>query len=244
MRLIVDLEPADPPFGLALDEAVFDVAREGGQGCVRLWVNHRAVIVGRSQRLESEVDLGRARREGFLVLRRISGGGTVVHYPGNLNVSVITAARTVGSVEMTFARIGGAVARGISALSAPVEASGNRLIASGRKVGGAAQARRGGAVLYHTTVLVAPADLPLDSLLLAHRAEYRPVGVRSRAEATTTLSEILARSISLVEASKAAIGGLAAVFDLEESVLEPQETSRAQRLALEKYGRTEWNASR
>ncbi|HHE51816.1 MAG TPA: lipoate--protein ligase family protein, partial [Candidatus Acetothermia bacterium] len=58
LRLIVDLDPADPAFGLALEEVLLESTRSGAD-TLRFWVNDRCVIVGRSQAVECEVDLSR-----------------------------------------------------------------------------------------------------------------------------------------------------------------------------------------
>ncbi len=244
MRLIVDLIPSDPRFGLALDEALFESVVRGGDGILRVWIDRLAVIVGRSQSLAAEVDLAQARREGIRVLRRISGGGTVVHYRGNLNVSAIAATGAVGSVAAAFSRLGAAIVDGLSTLGLLADVSGNRLSICGRKIGGAAQARRGAAVLYHSTVLVFPPERPIESLLLAHRPGYRPVGVASRPESMTTLSEVLGRSVAVGEAASAIVSGLASAFRCDEAAVSVDEAARAAGLAEKKYGSWQWNASR
>ncbi|HDL86036.1 MAG TPA: lipoate--protein ligase family protein, partial [Candidatus Acetothermia bacterium] len=39
LRLIVDLNPADPALGLALDEALLESAKNMAADTLRLWVN-------------------------------------------------------------------------------------------------------------------------------------------------------------------------------------------------------------
>ena len=245
MRLIFDLAAAAPALGLALDEVLFESVREGGEGVTRLWVNERSVIIGRSQGIAAEVDLARARTEGIPVLRRISGGGAVYHYPGNLNVSVMPGPEArPGSVRDVFLRLGDAIRVGLASLSLDIDVSGNRLLLAGRKLGGAAQARRGGCVLYHTTLLVRPADRPIGRLLMAHRQDYHASGVSSRPEETTTLAEALGRPLSTEEAVNAVVTGLANGFELARDTVTKLESERARSLADIKYGSLAWNASR
>jgi lipoate-protein ligase A len=245
MRLIVDLDTAAPALGLAVDEALFESVRDEGEAVLRFWVNEPSVIIGRSQGIAAEVDLDRARGEGIPVLRRISGGGAVYHYPGNLNVSVILGPEDeAGSVEHVFLRLGDAIRVGLAGLPLLVDVSGNRLLIADQKLGGAAQARRRSCVLYHTTILVRPADRPIERLLMAHRPGYRADGVMSRPERTTTLTEALGRSLSTEEAVNAVVTGFAAGFRLAGGTVTQAERDRALWFADNKYGSSAWNASR
>ena len=245
MRLIVDLDPGEPALGLARDEALLESTCSSKEGVARLWINRPAAIIGRSQAIGAEIDLAGARAEGLAVLRRISGGGAVLHYPGNLNVSVSVstepAAESVGAV---FARWIGAVRDGLRILTPSVASSGNRLLVGDRKLGGAAQARRRGGILFHTTVLVGPCGWPMDRFLRAHRAGYRTDRVASRPESTLCLSEALGRVVEMAEVCEAVCRGLALQGSLDPDRMRDREVERARMLAETKYRRDEWNLSR
>ena len=81
-----------PAENLALDEALFEAAEAGeiAGGVLRLWESpDYCVVLGRSSRAEVEVNLDACRREGVPVLRRPSGGGTVLVGPGCLMFAVV-----------------------------------------------------------------------------------------------------------------------------------------------------------
>jgi len=247
IRLIRDLEPSDPALGLALDEALLESVRAGGVDTVRLWVNGRAVVIGRSQEIEAEVDLEEAERLAIPVIRRISGGGAVYHHPGNLNVSLYLGdSRLIGGVEEAFRLIGGAIVAGLSELGIEAEPDGNRLICADKKIGGAAQARRGTALLYHTTLIVRPDPLPMERLLLALRPGYCTSAVPSHPFPTTSLSEIIEKGPSLADVGKAVAKGIARLIGgpAVEGGLSASETASARQLAVEKYGADRWNRQR
>ena len=246
LRLIRDLTPTLPAEGLALEEAILEHVCQGGMDTLRFWVNERAVVIGRSQAVASEVDLAQARQLDIPVLRRISGGGTVYHYPGNLNLSLFLAdARPLGAVIETFSLLGEAITSALSPLGISASIRDNNLFIADKKIGGAAQARRGTALLYHTTLLVTPDTIPMERLLLAMRPSYTSTRVPSYPHATTTLTEIVP-SLTLPILVDHLTG---ATCDLLRRTVTPgrpteEERTRAEELAEKKYRSDRWNLSR
>jgi lipoate-protein ligase A len=248
MRLCLDLEARDAAVGLAIDEALLESVRNGGEDTIRLWVSNRAVILGRSQRAADECDGDAARRLAIPILRRLSGGGAVYHYPGNLNVSVTAAdSRRLGTVEGAFACFGESLAAGLrGGLGAAVHADGRNLVVGDRKISGAAQARRGRAILIHGTVLVWPDIVEMALVLRALHPDYAPRSMPSRPQATTNLSDVLARPVGLTEAADAVLRGLVGLFPgpWSRTPIASGERTHAAELESARYRNAEWNESR
>lgn len=240
MRRRSDLEAVPASLGLAVDEALLESVRRGGEAMVRFWIGERAVVIGRSQRIEDEVDLPVARQDGVLIFRRCSGGGAVLHYPGNLNVSVVVGG--VGSVGEVFQRLGGAVADALREMGVDARVRGSAIMERFGKLSGAAQARRGRAVLYHGTLLLEPDVVPMQRYLLALRAGYAPARVPSRPQPTTTLSESLGRKVTAAEVAAAV--GLALSRILGEpgggDTLTAEELASAETLRRSRYEDSTW----
>jgi lipoate-protein ligase A len=81
-----------PAENLALDEALLDHAEEIDTEfeVLRLWESRQPfVVVGRSSRVEQEVDLATCRACQIPVLRRSSGGAAIVAGPGCLMYAVV-----------------------------------------------------------------------------------------------------------------------------------------------------------
>jgi len=246
LRLIVDLDPVDPSFGLALEEALFTGSVEGDGDALRLWVNGRSVVIGRSQSASSEVDLTRLRALRVPVIRRISGGGAVYHYQGNLNVSLfLRDGAKLGTAPEAYDAIGVALARGLAKHGIDARAEGNVIMVGDRKIAGAAQARRGRGLLYHASLLVSPSPIPIEGLLLAMQGTYRTRGVASHALPIVTAAE-LAPGISSEGLARTLSGAIARRLgeELKEGGCTRRELERAERLRAAKYGRDEWNLSR
>lgn len=81
----------DPAAQLAFDEAVLLEADDlGSDESLRLWeFSQPVVVIGRSSKYESEVDLEFCAAEQIPVLRRCSGGASIAAGPGCLMYSVV-----------------------------------------------------------------------------------------------------------------------------------------------------------
>ncbi|MHB8898807.1 MAG: lipoate--protein ligase family protein [Thermoguttaceae bacterium] len=89
---LLELTLPTPEENLALDEALLDQAEEGPRRCevLRLWESDRPmVVVGRSSRLSEEVRSDECRRRRIPVLRRSSGGTSIVAGPGCLMYALV-----------------------------------------------------------------------------------------------------------------------------------------------------------
>lgn len=89
--LLLDLTLPTAADNLALDEALLDAVDDdpAAPELLRLWeCPQYAVVLGRSCRAADEVELRECAAEGVPVLRRTSGGGTVVIGPGCLMYSL------------------------------------------------------------------------------------------------------------------------------------------------------------
>jgi lipoate-protein ligase A len=90
MQQIVD-QLTDPEDHLALDEALLLEAEQGGGAdALRVWEFSRHVVVaGRGTRVSQEIDQPLCQSRGIPILRRCSGGASVVGGPGCLMYSVV-----------------------------------------------------------------------------------------------------------------------------------------------------------
>jgi len=85
-----DLSFKSPAENLAFDEALLKQAEEGSSGeALRLWESPVVfVVLGRISPME-DVVVENCRRDGVEIVRRSSGGGTVLQGPGCLNFSFV-----------------------------------------------------------------------------------------------------------------------------------------------------------
>lgn len=115
-----------------------------------LWQDTPSVVIGKHQRLRSEVDQEWAEREQVHIARRFSGGGAVYHDLGNVNLTFIeTTPRLPEFVTylqrtLDFLNSMGLMATGGERLG---------IYLNGLKISGSAQCLYKDRVLYHCTLL-------------------------------------------------------------------------------------------
>ena len=88
---LLDLTLPTPAENLACDEALLDWCEAGGnEEVLRLWESPTPfVVVGYANKVTSEVNVAACEARGVPILRRCSGGGTVVQGPGCLSYALV-----------------------------------------------------------------------------------------------------------------------------------------------------------
>jgi lipoate-protein ligase A len=88
---LLNLTLPTPAENLACDEALLDFFEEhGGDGLLRFWEpKDYFVVVGYGNHVAKEVNVAACEREKIPILRRCSGGGTILQGPGCLNYSLV-----------------------------------------------------------------------------------------------------------------------------------------------------------
>lgn len=182
---LLDFTFPTPAENLACDEALLDAAETGESGEVlRFWESPGPfVVLGYANRIMSEVNVTACKTRGIPILRRCSGGGTVVQGPGCLNYAVvlgITESGPTRSINSTNQYVMERNRRAIeSALRTPhsaISIQGHTdLVLDNLKFSGNAQRRRKSFLLFHGSLLL-NFDLALISALLnmpSLQPEYR-----------------------------------------------------------------------
>mgnify|MGYP000936034107 FL=1 len=138
---------SDIYFHLAAEEYLL---KQGNEDIFMLWQDTPSVVIGKHQRLRSEVDQEWAEREQVHIARRFSGGGTVYHDLGNVNLTFIeTTPRLPEFVTYLQRTLDFLNSMGLMATG------GDRLgiYLNGLKISGSAQCLYKDRVLYHCTLL-------------------------------------------------------------------------------------------
>lgn len=134
---------------LAMDEWLLDHIQEG-ELAFYLYVNQRAVIIGKNQNPWKECNLSAMERDKVQLVRRITGGGAVFHDRGNLNFSFIA-----GKGRYDLERQMKMILQALREMGIPAEFTGrNDLTAEGKKFSGNAFCGRKETRQHHGTLLI------------------------------------------------------------------------------------------
>lgn len=147
----------------------------GLEEVVLLYVNDRAVVVGRNQTIEAEVDCIYCREHNIEVVRRLSGGGAVYHDEGNLNYAIIcNSPEHPLDTDYTRPIVWALNRLGVAATTG----SRGEITVDGVKISGSASMVRRGRVLFHGTLLF-DSDLQTLNTALRGNTTLQHKGVRS-----------------------------------------------------------------
>jgi len=236
----LDLTLPSPAENLAGDEACLDAAESGAGGEVlRFWESSQPfVVVGYANTVASEVNMGACAARGIPILRRCSGGGTVMQGPGCLNFALILRIRTDGPTrgistanQFIMERNRTAIAMTMDHPPATIRVQGHTdLTLNGLKFSGNAQRRRQQFLLFHGTLL-----LDFDAALMSELLPLPSLqpDYRARRDHESFLTRL---PISRHQAKAALVQAWHAVTPLPN----PPRTSITT-LVAEKYSRAEWN---
>jgi lipoate-protein ligase A len=210
---------------------------------VRLWEwTEPALVIGSHQSVANEVDVAAAKELGFTVTRRMSGGGTMLCEPGRtITYSLYVPATIVGGLSFreSYAALDAWAVRSFVALGVPASYREiNDIISPRGKIAGAAQARRRGFILHHTTIAHAMDPALLTRLIRIGRERVSGRGVRSADKAVSPLSWFT--SLDCAGVARNLEQSFVADFNARTGDVSRDELTAAQGLVATKYGTAGW----
>jgi lipoate---protein ligase len=234
------------PHSAATNVALDEVLGISGRPSLRFWNwAEPAVVLGRCQSIANEVDRDAMTERGFALVRRPSGGGAMFVQPhGAITWSMVLPEEAVAglTIRRSYETCDAWAVQSLRELGAdahhvPV----NDIACSTGKIAGAAQSRRSGMVLHHTTLAY---DLRMDELSGVLRIGREPIGTNAVASA----AKVVAPLRSQVTLSRAAVvERLLATFQSRYGgTVEPltaAELASAEDLAQTKYRDPVWTGA-
>ena len=234
---LLDLTLPSPAENLAADEALLDAAETSDQGEVlRFWESAtHFVVVGYSNRVADEVNVKACEAYKIPILRRCSGGGTVLQGPGCLNYTLIlriASDNTLQNISLANQFIMGRNRTALQTLlKKPVRIQGYTDLTRGElKFSGNSQRRHRMFLLFHGTFLL-NFDLTLMALLLRFPSKQPDYRESREHEKFLTQLEVSAAEV------KAALTNIWQVSEPLSAF--PQSSIEA--LSREKYSTREWS---
>lgn len=226
----------DPAYNLAFEEYVQANRREGNY--LILWQNCNAVIVGRNQNTETEINREFVDSHGIRVIRRNTGGGAVYHDMGNLNYSFIADASS--PEDRSAAQFTAPVVEALKNLGLDAAASGrNDILVSGHKVSGTAQYLMKGRILHHGTLLFDSNLSTVSGALNPDPTKFQSKGIKSVRSRVGNIRQFLSNDLTLPQFWSYLKTSLADSLIL--SSLSAEELAAVALLKQEKYDTWQWN---
>jgi lipoate---protein ligase len=229
---------------MALDEVLLNQVIAGARPpTMRMWRwIERALVIGSHQSVRNEVDLDGARDHGFVITRRMSGGGTMLCEPDRtITYSLyLPESRVAGvSFRKSYALLDAWAVAALNELGVPASYREiNDIISPQGKIAGAAQARRRGHVLHHTTMAHSMDVELLPRVIRVGRSSISPRGVRSAEKPVSPLSWFT--GLSCEEVARKLCTYFVNEFDGRESRLSDDELRSGEELVERKYATAEW----
>jgi lipoate---protein ligase len=219
---------------LAVDEALLLNAEADDSEVLRVWEwFNPAIVLGSGCKLAEDVDEVTCHRDGVPVLRRSSGGGTVLLGAGCLCFSLVLSyerAPALGEIRPSYTYILERIRTALADLAPDVRCAGTSdLACGGQKFSGNAQQRKRNYLLHHGTLLYA-FDVSRVSRYLrlpARQPDYR--GGREHADFLMNLPTNAAELKQRLRVAWSA-----------EEVMQTWPQDMVKQLVDEKYSRLEW----
>lgn len=228
----------------AMDEVLLDEMAAGRRGPhIRFWNwKSNAVIIGRFQSVKNEVYEDAARESDVTISRRMTGGGAMLIEPQNAITYTIAAPEELVK-GMDFAEsyqffdswvLDSLRELGVDAWYVPL----NDITSSNGKIGGAAQARKKGIALHHTTCAYAMTPGVLTRILRIGKEKLSDKGVTSADKRVAPLRDQtdLDRDVIINHM----IGFFRQKYGLVDDSFRPEELARLDELVASKYDTDEW----
>ncbi|MGO2425132.1 MAG: lipoate--protein ligase family protein [Corynebacterium flavescens] len=232
------------PVNVALDEVLLDEVATGKRGpTLRMWEwDDKAVVFGSYQSYCNELEEEGVVKHGITTVRRMSGGGAMFMEGGNcITYSIYAPESLVGgySYEDSYAYLDrwvlAALAKhGVNAWYVPI----NDITSDGGKIGGAAQKRRRGAVLHHTTMSY---DIDADKMLEVLRTGKVKISSKGIASANKRVDPLRRQTgVGREEIIKTMVNEFSTRYDAQPGTLGAASLEKAEKLVEDKYATEAW----
>lgn len=236
--LIINRPHTDPYFNIAAEEYLLKTVE---RSCFMLWQNEPCVVVGKHQNALAEINYPFVRENKIPVIRRISGGGTVFHDPGNLNFTFISQGEQEKLVN--FRKFIDPIVTALRNLGVRAEFSGKSDIrVNGLKISGNAAHVYKNRVLHHGTLLFSSELSKLEQVLSITTGKFQDKGVKSVRSTVGNIIEFLDRRITAEEFRDLVFQKIVQTMSpVEFHDLTKEDVEAIRSLVDHKYSSWDWN---
>ena len=227
----------DPYFNLAAEEYLL---KNFSEDVFMLWQSESSIVVGKHQNALAEINHRYVYENDIKVARRLSGGGTVFHDPGNLNFTFIKNVERIDQVS--FKVFTQPIVVVLKNLGLDAYTTGrNDLLLDGKKISGNAEHVYKKRVLHHGTLLFNSQLQKLKNALKVDLSRFEDKAVQSNRSEVTNIADYLDRKMEVQEFSDFIFKGIKASYPEAKVFRFSEEDKEAiQQLRDEKYIGWDW----
>jgi len=231
-------ENTDPYFNLASEEYLL---KGFSEDFFLLYRNKPSIVIGKHQNAMAEINHLYVRDTGIMVARRISGGGTVFHDPGNLNFTFITMGEEGKLVD--YARYALPVIQAMDSLGLNVTlGQRHELMLGTRKISGTASHVFKNRVLHHGTLLFSSDLGDLDKALMVDKGHYKDRAVRSIRSEVTNIRDHLVEKMEIKDFQNRILGHILKTMNGARTYrYTNKDLNEINKLRDSKFSTWEWN---
>lgn len=158
MKLIlVDIPNFEPEINFEIEKKILEICNPDSF-VLRFWQNSPCVVIGKFQEKEYEVDLDYIKKKDIPVFRRFTGGGTVYHDRGNLNITFCKEKENILFSKYILEEARGIteiILKGIKEVYKNCEIKErNSIFLEEKKILGSAIAQKNNKFFYHASLLI------------------------------------------------------------------------------------------
>jgi lipoate---protein ligase len=227
-------------WNMALDEVLMKSVRRAMSGTpvLRLYGwNPPAISIGYFQSVEQEVNVQRCNQIGIDIVRRVTGGGAVLH-EYEVTYSFITRKYPQNILE-SYKMVCDPIVNGLINLGfhktrfAPL----NDIVVDGKKVSGNAQTRKDGVLLQHGTILLNVNFKKMFTLLKIPKEKIGDKMIDNVSQRVMSLNRTFEEVSTAIAVAFRTKFAAKLIFDK----ITPQEVRDSKVLIREKYATAAWN---
>lgn len=237
ITLCINQTSTDPYFNLAAEEYFLKNFQED---FFMLWRSQPSVVVGKHQNALAEINHEFVRKNQIPVARRLSGGGTVFHDPGNVNFTFIRSVEKISEVNFKVFTV--PVVNALKKLGVEAYTTGrNDLLIDGKKISGNAEHVHKNRVLHHGTLLFDSHLEALKGALKVDLSRFEDKAVQSNRSEVTNISDYLPDPVSVGEFTEFLFGEIRQNYpEFQVYELSADDLEAINGLRDQKYRTWEW----
>ena len=237
ITLCINQTSTDPFFNLAAEEYFLKNFQED---FFMLWRSRPSVVVGKHQNALAEINHKFVRENQIPVARRLSGGGTVFHDPGNVNFTFIRNVTNISEVNFKVFTV--PVVEALKKLGVEAYTTGrNDLLIDGKKISGNAEHVHRNRVLHHGTLLFDSRLEALKGALKVDLSRFEDKAVQSNRSEVTTIANYLPKLISVEKFTNFLFSEISQNYtEFRVYELTAADITAIEKLSSEKYQTWDW----